>query len=45
MVQNLTPDGFDGEGFAEFLIAVILIALLFYGSKDIKGLSGQPTQD
>ncbi|MBP1176151.1 hypothetical protein J2W98_005105 [Paenibacillus peoriae] len=35
---------FDGEYFAEVVIIVILVALFFYGSSDIEGLSAQPTQ-
>jgi hypothetical protein len=35
---------FDGESFAEFIIIVILVAMIFYGSSDIEGLSASPTQ-
>ncbi|QYK61999.1 hypothetical protein KAI37_02326 [Paenibacillus sp. S25] len=35
---------FDGEYFAEVVIIVILVAMFFYGSSDIEGLSASPTQ-
>ncbi len=35
---------FDGVGFAGFIIFFILIALFFFGSTDIQGLSATPTQ-
>lgn len=35
---------FDGEGFSDFILIIILIALLLFGSKDIVGLSAQPTK-
>ncbi|GGG05238.1 hypothetical protein GCM10010913_28850 [Paenibacillus aceti] len=34
---------FDGEKFAEFLILVIVIGLLFYGSTDIADYITGPT--
>ncbi|WP_277422753.1 hypothetical protein [Paenibacillus sp. PAMC 26794] len=34
---------FDGIGFAELLIGVILVLLFVYGSTDIEGLSSTPT--
>lgn len=34
---------FDGEKFAEFLILVIVIGLLFYGSTEIADYTGSPT--
>lgn len=36
--------GIDGEDFAVFIIVVILFGLFFFGSRDIEGLSAQPTQ-
>lgn len=38
-------DSFDGEGFAGGLLLVIVIALLIYGSTDIKDLTGAPAAD
>ncbi|AIG27250.1 hypothetical protein BRLA_c029380 [Brevibacillus laterosporus LMG 15441] len=35
---------FDGEGFSELILIVILITLLIFGSTDIVGLSAQPTK-
>lgn len=35
---------FDGEGFSEIILIIILVALLLFGSKDIVGLSAQPTK-
>lgn len=35
---------FDGEGFSELILIIILIALLLFGSRDIIGLSAQPTK-
>ena len=35
---------FDGEGFSDSILFIILIALLLFGSKDIVGLSAQPTK-
>ncbi|PWW02742.1 hypothetical protein DFQ01_10816 [Paenibacillus cellulosilyticus] len=35
---------FDGEGFAESLIIIILISLFVFGSKDIIGLTTAPTK-
>lgn len=35
---------FDGEAFSEIILIIILIALLLFGSKDIIGLSAQPTK-
>lgn len=35
---------FDGEGFSEIILIIILVALLLFGSKDIAGLSAQPTK-
>ncbi|WP_282189406.1 hypothetical protein [Paenibacillus pabuli] len=34
---------FDGTGFAELLIVVILVVLFVFGSTDIEGLSSTPT--
>lgn len=34
---------FDGVGFAELVIIVILIALFFFGSEDIDDLTTGPT--
>ncbi|WP_280818661.1 hypothetical protein [Paenibacillus ihuae] len=36
---------FDGENFAGALLLVIVIALLIYGSTDIKDLTAAPTSD
>ncbi|WP_277815829.1 hypothetical protein [Paenibacillus sp. DMB5] len=36
---------FDGEEFAGGLLLVIVIALLIYGSTDIKTLTAAPTSD
>ncbi|WP_281278176.1 hypothetical protein [Paenibacillus anaericanus] len=36
-------NSFDGEGFTEAVIIVILIALFFFGSEDIGDLSTGPT--
>lgn len=35
---------FDGVGFAETLIVLILVVLLVFGSTDIDTLSGTPTK-
>lgn len=35
---------FDGEGFSELILIIILITLLLFGSRDIIGLSAQPTK-
>ncbi len=35
---------FDGEGSSELILIIILIALLLFGSRDIIGLSAQPTK-
>ncbi|RAP30849.1 hypothetical protein C2W64_00016 [Brevibacillus laterosporus] len=37
-------NNFDGEGFSELILIIILIALLLFGSTDIIGLSAQPTK-
>ncbi|WP_256222184.1 MULTISPECIES: hypothetical protein [unclassified Paenibacillus] len=34
---------FDGTGFAELIIVVILVMLFVFGSTDIEGLSSTPT--
>ena len=34
---------FDGIGFAELLIVLILVVLFVFGSSDIDGLSSTPT--
>lgn len=34
---------FDGTGFAELLIVVILVVLFVFGSSDLDGLSSTPT--
>lgn len=34
---------FDGTGFAELLIVLILVVLFVYGSTDIGTLTGSPT--
>lgn len=34
---------FDGTGFAELLIVVILVILFVFGSSDIDTLTGSPT--
>ncbi|MDQ0089304.1 hypothetical protein J2T12_002716 [Paenibacillus anaericanus] len=36
-------NSFDGEGFAEAVIIVILIALFFFCSEDIEDLTTAPT--
>ncbi|WP_342562695.1 hypothetical protein NST84_24425 [Paenibacillus sp. FSL R7-0345] len=36
---------FDGEEFAGGLLLVIVIALLIYGSTDIKNLTAAPASD
>lgn len=41
----MTANEFDGEGFSNLIIIAILVLLFFYGSRDIEGLSAQPTQD
>ncbi|MEK5449452.1 hypothetical protein [Paenibacillus sp. FSL R7-0331] len=38
-------ENFDGEHFAGGLLLVIVIALLIYGSTDIKDLTAAPTSD
>lgn len=38
-------DSFDGEDFAGGILLIIVIALLIYGSTDIKDLTGAPTAD
>lgn len=38
-------DSFDGEDFAGGILLIIVIALLIYGSTDIKTLTGAPTAD
>ncbi|QRG70869.1 hypothetical protein [Brevibacillus choshinensis] len=35
---------FDGESFSESILFIILIALVLFGSRDIMGLSAQPTK-
>ncbi|MGR6545023.1 hypothetical protein [Paenibacillus sp. DCT19] len=39
----MSDSEFDGVGFAELLIVVILIVLFVYGSNDIDKLSSTPT--
>ncbi|MEN1988834.1 MULTISPECIES: hypothetical protein [Paenibacillus] len=39
----MESSAFDGVGFAELLIAFILIMLFVFGSTDIETLSGAPT--
>lgn len=34
---------FDGAGFAELLIVLILVVLFVFGSSDIESLSSTPT--
>ncbi len=36
---------FDGEGFSELIVIIILVVLFFYGSNDIETLTGAPTSD
>ncbi len=36
---------FDGTGFAELIIIVILVVLFVYGSSDIDSLTDAPSQD
>ncbi len=38
-------DSFDGEDFAGGILLIIVIALLIYGSTDIKNLTGAPSAD
>ncbi len=38
-------DDFDGEEFAGGILLVIAIALLIFGSTEIKNLTGAPTAD
>lgn len=38
-------DDFDGEEFAGGILLVIVIALLVFGSTEIKNLTGAPTAD
>lgn len=38
-------DSFDGEEFAGGILLIIVIALLIYGSTDIKNLTGAPAAD
>ncbi|WP_280114381.1 hypothetical protein [Paenibacillus camerounensis] len=38
-------EDFDGEHFAGGLLLVIVIALLIYGSTDIKDLTAAPASD
>ncbi|SDM32088.1 hypothetical protein SAMN05216191_111122 [Paenibacillus jilunlii] len=38
-------DSFDGEDFAGGILLVIVIALLIYGSTEIKNLTGAPSAD
>ncbi|MGQ8872772.1 hypothetical protein [Paenibacillus sp. TSA_86.1] len=35
---------FDGNGFAELLIVVILVVLFVFGSSDIDALTDSPSQ-
>ncbi|SFJ95403.1 hypothetical protein SAMN05518846_10740 [Brevibacillus centrosporus] len=37
-------NSFNGEAFSESILLVILLAMLFFGSRDIAGLSAQPTK-
>lgn len=36
---------FDGEGFSEWIVVIILVALFFYGSNNIETLTGAPASD